>query len=91
MIQMMENHQFFGSDKEDPMKHVKMFIKLTETFRFNGVPTEAIRLQLFPFSLSGRATDWLESLANDSITTWEELMNLFLEKFYPPAKTSQMR
>ena len=44
MIQMMENHQYFGTDKEDPMKHVKTFMKLTETFRFNGVPTEAIRL-----------------------------------------------
>ena len=68
-----------------------MFIKLTETFCFNGVPIEAIRLHLFPFSLSGRAADWLENLANDSITTWEELMNLFLTKFYPPTKTSQMR
>ncbi|XP_075099483.1 uncharacterized protein LOC142176253 [Nicotiana tabacum] len=52
-----------------------------------NVTPEAIKLLLFPFSVTGEAQTWLNSLPINSITTWEELVKQFLNKFYPPNKT----
>ena len=40
----------------------------------------------FPFTLTGRARDWLLSLPNETIQTWEELELKFLEKYFPMSK-----
>jgi hypothetical protein len=41
---------------------------------------------LFPFTLTGRAKDWLLSLPTGTIQTWDELELKFLEKYFPMAK-----
>ncbi|KAL0341410.1 UNVERIFIED_CONTAM: hypothetical protein Sradi_4657800 [Sesamum radiatum] len=38
------------------------FLEICDTFRFNGVSSDAIRLRIFPFSLCDTAKDWLQSL-----------------------------
>ncbi|KAJ4724944.1 Retrotransposon gag protein [Melia azedarach] len=48
-------------------------------------------MRLFPFSLRDKARGWLQSLQPGSISTWEELAQKFLTKFFPPSKTSQLR
>ena len=53
----------------------------------NGVSKEAIRLRLFSRSLDGRAREWLDSLPVNSITTWNQLVEKFLNKYFSPAKT----
>ncbi|XP_070020122.1 uncharacterized protein [Nicotiana sylvestris] len=45
---------------------------------------DALRLRLFPFSLRGKALDWLERLPNHSITTWDELADKFIAKYFSP-------
>nr|XP_009793605.1 PREDICTED: uncharacterized protein LOC104240459 [Nicotiana sylvestris] len=50
---------------------------------------EAIKLLLFPFSVTREALTWLNSLPINSIVTWEELVKQFLNKFYPPNKTAR--
>jgi len=50
---------------------------------------EEIRLLLFLFSMTREAQTWLNSLPINSITTWEELVKQFLNKFYPPNKTAK--
>nr|XP_009769100.1 PREDICTED: uncharacterized protein LOC104220009 [Nicotiana sylvestris] len=50
---------------------------------------EAIKLLLFPLSVTGEAQAWLNSLPINSIATWEELVKQFLNKFYPPNKTAR--
>ncbi|XP_070056586.1 uncharacterized protein [Nicotiana tomentosiformis] len=52
----------------------------------NVIP-EVIGLLLFPFSVTGKAQTWINSLPINSITTWEELVKQFLNKFYPTNKT----
>ena len=52
---------------------------------------DAIRLRLFPFSLRDKAKVWLNSLPPGIITTWEELAQKFLAKYFPPAKTAKLR
>ena len=52
---------------------------------------EVIRLQLFPFSLRDVATTWFESLTVGSVENWEELVEAYMGRFFPPALTSERR
>lgn len=52
---------------------------------------EAIILRLFPFTLQDKAKSLLHSLPSGSITTWDDLAQKFLAKFFPPAKSAKMR
>ena len=52
---------------------------------------DALRLRLFPFSLRGKALDWLERLPNHSITTWDELADKFISKFFSPSHMAALR
>ena len=45
---------------------------------------------LFPFSLKEKAKIWFHSLAPNSIFTWEDMRNEFLNKFFPPARTNAL-
>jgi len=38
-----------------------------------------------------RASAWFHSLQNGSITSWDQLRQAFLARFFPPSKTFQMR
>ncbi|KAL5568453.1 hypothetical protein UlMin_025028 [Ulmus minor] len=57
----------------------------------NGVTDDILKLKLFPFSLRDRARAWLNSLPSDSITTWNDLAEKFLMKYFPPTKNAKLR
>ncbi|GJS87327.1 reverse transcriptase domain-containing protein [Tanacetum coccineum] len=46
---------------------------------------------LFPFSLEGAARIWLEKEPPRSIQTWDELVAKFINQFFPPSKTTNLR
>ena len=71
--------------------HIRDFIEICDTFKFNSVSEDAVKLRLFPFSLRDKAKSWLHSLLAGSITTWEDLAQKFLTKFFPMAKTAAIR
>ncbi|GKD86567.1 MAK10-like protein [Tanacetum coccineum] len=56
-----------------------------------GNNVERTRLRLFQFSLRDQASNWLERLPPGSITTWEDLTNCFLAKFFPLGRTAKLR
>ncbi|KAK1428007.1 hypothetical protein QVD17_16822 [Tagetes erecta] len=72
--------QFHGLDDEDATGHLSRFVRICDTFNITVVTGDAVYLRLFPFSLSGRASTWLDSLPQDSITTWDDLQSKFLKK-----------
>ncbi|CAM8886859.1 unnamed protein product [Rhodiola kirilowii] len=90
-IQMIQSNRFSGRDHEDPNSHLTTFLEVCDTFKINGVSEDAKLLRLFPFSLAGRAMDWLRSQMPGSFTTWEELAVAFLNKYFPPSKTAYYR
>ncbi|KAA3457178.1 RING-H2 finger protein ATL63 [Gossypium australe] len=92
MIQMIQNNlQFRGIIPEDPNKHLKQFLQHCDTFKYNRVTNDAIRLRFFPFSLINNAFSLLQSQAPRSITTWDEIAGKFLQKFFPISKAVQLR
>ena len=92
IIQMMQQTvQFGGLSQKDPNVHIANFLEICDTFKHNGVTDDVIRLRLFLFSLRDKAKVWLNSLPPSIITTWEELAQKFLAKYFPPTKTAKLR
>ena len=89
-LQMLHNIQFHGLPSENPNAHLTSFIEFCDTVKYNGVIEEALRLRLFPLSLSDRAKDWLISQPPDSIASWNDLVQKFPTKIFPPAKIAQL-
>ncbi|GJY87421.1 hypothetical protein Tco_0502049 [Tanacetum coccineum] len=77
LINLVQNKQFFGHDKEDPHPHIRYFNKITSTMRFPNIPSTSIKLMLFLFSLEGSARIWLEKEPRRSILTWDDLLDTF--------------
>ncbi|GJV88560.1 reverse transcriptase domain-containing protein [Tanacetum coccineum] len=59
--------------------------------RFSDVLSTSIKLMLFPFSLEGSARIWLEKEPPRSILTWDDLVSKFINQFFPPSKTTNLR
>ena len=88
LIYLVQQNKFFGSPTEDPNIHISTFLRLGGTLKANQ---EAVRLHLFHFSLRDRASVWFHSLEIDSITSWEQMRQTFLSRFFPHSKTVQLR
>nr|GEU42589.1 hypothetical protein [Tanacetum cinerariifolium] len=91
LINMMTSDQFFGLEKDNPHDHIRWFNKITSTIKYKDVPNSAIKLTLFPFSLAGAARRWLEKEPPHSILTWEDLVSNFINEFFPPSRTTNLR
>ncbi|GKA40356.1 reverse transcriptase domain-containing protein [Tanacetum coccineum] len=91
LLTLVQNKQFFGHDKEDPHAHICYFNKITSMMKFPNVPSTSVKLMLFPFSLKGAARIWLEKEPPQSILTWDDLVLKFINKFFPPSKTTNLR
>ncbi|GJZ91230.1 reverse transcriptase domain-containing protein [Tanacetum coccineum] len=68
-----------------------VFNKITSTLKFLNAPSTSVKLMLFPFSLEGAARIWLEKEPPRSILTWDDLVSKFINKFFPPSKTTNLR
>ena len=91
-IHMVENSvQFHGLLDEDPLSHISRFLRICGTFKIQNCSEDQIKLKLFPFSLRGQALEWIESFPSGSITTWDQMVEQFLLKYFPPDKTAKYR
>nr|GEU58462.1 reverse transcriptase domain-containing protein [Tanacetum cinerariifolium] len=61
------------------------------TLEFPSVPNTSIKLMIFPFLLEGAARIWLEKEPPRSIFTWDDLVSKFINQFFPPSKTTNLR
>ena len=89
-VQMLQNILFHGLPHDNPNMHLTNFLEVCDTIKYNRVTEEALRLRLFPLSLGDRAKHWLTSQPPDSITTWNDLVQKFMTKFFPPSKIAQL-
>ena len=66
-------------------------MRMENTVKLNGVRPDVIKLQLFPFSLRDVVATWFDSLPVGSMNTWEELVEAFMSRFFPPTLTIERR
>jgi hypothetical protein len=67
LLNLVMKEQFSGVSTDDAVAHLNNFIELCEMQKYKDVDGDIIKLKLFPFSLRGRAKDWLLSLPRNSI------------------------
>jgi hypothetical protein len=58
---------FGGSASENASMHLYDFCEICDMQKFKNVENDIVKLKLFPFSIRGKAKDWLLSLPNGSI------------------------
>uniref|UniRef100_A0A151UDF5 Retrotransposon gag domain-containing protein n=1 Tax=Cajanus cajan TaxID=3821 RepID=A0A151UDF5_CAJCA len=83
--------KFHGHAGEDPHKHLKEFHIVCSTMKPPNVQEDHIYLKAFSHLLEGVAKYWLYYLAPKSITSWDVLKRMFLEKFFPASRTTTIR
>nr|GEV18750.1 reverse transcriptase domain-containing protein [Tanacetum cinerariifolium] len=64
---------------------------IQQSIKVNGVIDNALRLYLFPHSLTHHATAWFDYLPRNSINTFEQIAKMFLEKYFPPSMVTKLR
>ncbi|GJV33178.1 reverse transcriptase domain-containing protein [Tanacetum coccineum] len=91
LLNLVTTIAFHGFENDDPHSHIQRFTKITQTVKLNNVPGDVVKLLLILFSLEGAARIWLEKEPPNSITTWNDLVSKFVNHFFPPSKTTNLR
>jgi hypothetical protein len=69
LLNLIAKDQFGSSASEDASMHLHYFCEICDMQKFKNVENNIVKLKLFPFSLRGKAKDWLVSLPNGSINS----------------------
>ncbi|GJS93613.1 reverse transcriptase domain-containing protein [Tanacetum coccineum] len=91
LLQLVQASPFHGFERDNPHTHINNFKRITSTLKFRGVPNDVIKLMMFPYSLEGAARIWYDKEPPNSILTWVDLVNKFVNQFFPPSKTTHLK
>nr|GEY89250.1 reverse transcriptase domain-containing protein [Tanacetum cinerariifolium] len=91
LLQLVQANKFHGRENDNPHTHISNFKRMTATLKYRDVPNEAIKLMLFSYSLEDRARIWYEKEPPNLILTWDDLVNKFVNQFFPPSKTTHLK
>nr|GFB61943.1 reverse transcriptase domain-containing protein [Tanacetum cinerariifolium] len=91
LLQLVQVNPYHGFERENPHTHINNFKRITATLKFRDVPNDAIKLMMFPYSLEGTARVWYDKEPPNSILTWEDLINKFMNQFFPPSNTTHLK
>ncbi|GKA20598.1 reverse transcriptase domain-containing protein [Tanacetum coccineum] len=91
LLNLVQNKQFLDMTKKIPMPHNRYFNKISFYNEVPERPEYVGKAYAFPFSLEGAARIWLEKEPPRSIQTWDDLVSKFINKFFPPSKTTNLR
>ncbi|GJS06279.1 hypothetical protein Tco_0363075 [Tanacetum coccineum] len=67
---------------ENAVEHIGNFLKVVGPLKIRSISHDRFRLSVFPVSLSGTASEWFKKECIGSVTTWEDLVEKFVQKFY---------
>ncbi|KAH1206092.1 hypothetical protein GmHk_16G046638 [Glycine max] len=87
LIWLIQWNLFHGLPSEDPYAYLATYIDICNTVKIAGVPQDAIRLNLFCFSLADKAKIWLRSFKGNTLRTWDKVVEKFLKKYFLESKT----
>src|ERR1041384_8858321 len=72
--------QFSGA-RDDAALHLNNFIELCDMQKYKEEDGDIVKLKLFPFSLRGRANEWLQAPPKNSIDSWSKCKDAFIGKY----------
>ncbi|XP_071695648.1 uncharacterized protein [Rutidosis leptorrhynchoides] len=82
---------FHGLIEENPFEHIQHFNDICDIYKTKDVTDDAFKLRAFPFTLQEDVKAWLRNLPPDSIRTFQNLTNEFINHFFPPSKVERLR
>ncbi|KAL4316400.1 hypothetical protein AHAS_Ahas15G0281300 [Arachis hypogaea] len=82
---------FHGLPQEDPNLFIANFLQICDIVKTNGVNPKVYKLMLFPFAVRDRAKQWLDVQSQESLDTWDKVVNKFFNKFFPPQRLTKLR
>ncbi|GKE14479.1 gypsy/ty3 retroelement polyprotein [Tanacetum coccineum] len=88
-LKELRENTFSGLEHEDANEHIKNVIEIVDLFHIPEVTQDQVMLRVFPITLTGAASRWLWNEPSGSIINWETLKTKFLNKYYPPARTTK--
>ncbi|GKB52038.1 hypothetical protein Tco_0902791 [Tanacetum coccineum] len=68
-LTLVKENQFDGRNKTNPHKHIHEFLGICDKFKYRDTKNEAVRLMMFPLSLTGEVKTWLDELNEGTIKT----------------------
>ncbi|GJS14000.1 reverse transcriptase domain-containing protein [Tanacetum coccineum] len=84
-LKMIWENKFDGYLRADLHDHIREFIAICDMFQYGETQSEAVKLLMFPLSLSDKAKTWFNELNEDSITSWDQMRRAFINRFFPPS------
>ncbi|GKC09937.1 reverse transcriptase domain-containing protein [Tanacetum coccineum] len=66
-LTLVKGNQFDGRIKTDRHKYINEFLGICDMFKYRDTKNEAIRLMMFPLSLTGEEKTWLDELNEGTI------------------------
>nr|GFB69840.1 reverse transcriptase domain-containing protein [Tanacetum cinerariifolium] len=91
LLQLVQANPYHGFERENPHTRINNFKRITSTLKFKDVPNDVIKLMMFPYSLEGAARVWYDKEPLNSILTWEDLVNKFVNPFFSSSKTTHLK
>nr|GEW00343.1 reverse transcriptase domain-containing protein [Tanacetum cinerariifolium] len=91
LLQLVQANPCHGFERENPHTHINNFKRITLTLKFRDVLNDVIKLMMFSYSLEGNVRVWYDKEHPNSILTWEDLVNKFVNQFFPPSKTTHIK
>nr|GFA23072.1 reverse transcriptase domain-containing protein [Tanacetum cinerariifolium] len=91
LLQLVQAKPYHGFERENPHTHINNFKRITSTLKFRDVPNDVIKLMMFSYTLEVNARVWYDKEPPNSILTWEDRVNNFLNQFFPPSKTTHLK
>nr|GEV76619.1 putative reverse transcriptase domain, ribonuclease H-like domain, aspartic peptidase domain protein [Tanacetum cinerariifolium] len=91
LLQLVQANKFHDFEIDNPHTYISNFKRMTATLKYRDVPNDAIKLMLFLYSLEGDARICYEKEPPNSILTWDDLVNKFVNQFFPPSKTTHLK
>nr|GEV49640.1 hypothetical protein [Tanacetum cinerariifolium] len=91
LLQLVQTNKIHGFERDNPHTHIINFKRMTATLKYRDVSNDTIKLMLYSYSLEGAARIWYEKEPPNSVITWDDLVNKFVNQFFPPYKTTHLK
>ncbi|GKB85425.1 reverse transcriptase domain-containing protein [Tanacetum coccineum] len=84
-LNTIRENKFDGYLRADPHDHIRKSLAICNMFKYGETQSEVVKLLIFPLSLCDKAKTWFDELNEESITSWEQIKRVFINRFFPPS------
>jgi len=70
---------------------LREFEEVCSMMHFSYIRVDVVRMKLIPFTLKDSAKRWMYGLAARFVTSYDNIVKLFLRKYFSNAKTIKLR